>query len=167
MNVAGFYDESISNGLGWRAVLFVSGCHHHCPSCQNEKAQAFDYGSPIDEDDLLKRMKANSILQGLTFSGGEPFAEENVQGVLHFLKRVKEELPHFNFWCYSGYTYEELVARNDETTFEILKNIDVLVDGRFILALKDEELLFRGSSNQRLIDMKKTLKENKVIELSI
>lgn len=167
MNVAGFYDESISNGIGWRFVLFVSGCPHHCPSCQNQKAQSFEYGKAIDEDELLARIKDNSIISGVTFSGGEPLCPENIDGVLHFLKRVKEIKPNFNFWCYTGYTYEELIARNDNSVKEILNNIDVLVDGRFIEKLKDEELYFRGSSNQRLIDVKKTLKENKIVELSL
>lgn len=167
MNVAGFYDESISNGLGWRCVLFVSGCPHHCPSCQNLIAQDYTYGNEINEEELLERIKNNSILNGLTFSGGEPLCPENVAGVLHFLKRVKEIKPDFDYWCYTGYTFEELLSRKDDITNELLNNIDVLVDGRFIELLKNEELLFRGSSNQRLIDVKRTLKENKVVELSI
>ncbi len=167
MNVAGYYDESISNGLGWRFVLFVSGCPHHCPSCQNKIAQDYSYGKAINEEELLERIKNNSILKGVTLSGGEPLCKENIEGVLHFIKSVKKIRPELDYWCYSGYTYEELIARNDDVTKELLANIDVLVDGRFIEALKDEELYFRGSSNQRLIDMKKTLKENKIVELSL
>lgn len=167
MNVAGFYGESISNGIGWRCVLFVSGCPHHCPACHNLKAQDFNYGVMMNEEILLDKIKENSILNGLTVSGGEPLCPENIKGVLHFIKRVKEIRPEFNYWVYTGYTYEELLSRNDEVVKDLLNNIDVLVDGRFILALKDEELYFKGSSNQRLIDVKKTLKENKVVELSL
>ena len=167
MNIAGYYDESISNGIGWRFVLFVSGCPHHCPSCQNQVAQDYNYGKKINEEELLNRIKDNSILQGVTLSGGEPLCEENIQGVLHFIKSVKNIRPELDYWCYTGYTFEELINRNDEVTLELLKEIDVLVDGRFIESLKDEELYFRGSSNQRLIDMKTTFKEHKIIELSL
>lgn len=167
MNVAGFYEESISNGLGWRCVLFVSGCPHHCKGCQNLKAQNFSYGKEINEDELLEKIKDNSILNGLTFSGGEPLCKENIPGVLHFLYRVKEIRPEFNFWCYTGYTFEELMERNEPLLNEFLHSIDVLVDGRFIEEKKDPELFFRGSSNQRLIDLKRTFKENKIIELPL
>ena len=167
MNIAGFYDESIANGLGWRCVLFVSGCPHRCPSCQNKEAQDFNYGKPFEKDQYLERIKNNSILKGITFSGGEPLCEENVSGVLDFLFEVKKIRPEFNVWVYSGYTLEELLARNDQTTNTLLNNIDVLVDGRYVESLKDLDLYFRGSSNQRLIDMKKTIKENKILLLDL
>lgn len=165
MNMAGFYDESISNGLGWRAVMFCSGCPHHCPECQNPEAQNYKYGEPFNEDATIERMKENSILKGITLSGGEPLCPENIKDELHFVKRVKEEFPKFNVWCYSGYTYEELKNRNDETTNEMLKNIDVLIDGRFIQSKKDPELMFRGSSNQRVLNIPMCLKENKIVEV--
>ena len=82
MKIAGFYDESISNGLGWRAVLFVSGCPHHCPGCHNKEAQDFNYGEEFNEEEILKRIKENSILNGITISGGEPLCKENIPGVL-------------------------------------------------------------------------------------
>ncbi len=166
MNIAGIYDESISNGLGWRFVIFVSGCPHHCPSCQNEKAQDFNYGSILDEENILNRINNNSIIKGVTFSGGEPLCEENVATVYDLLMKIKKMRPELNYWCYTGYTFEELLSRNDKITTSLLKEIDVLVDGRFILALKDEELYFKGSSNQRIIDLKKTFQENKIVELS-
>ena len=167
MNIAGFYDESISNGLGWRCVLFVSGCPHRCPSCQNQKAQDFSYGKPFKKEEYLERIKNNSILKGITFSGGEPLCLENVKGVLDFLYEVKKIRPEFNYWVYTGYTLEELVERNDKITLELLNNIDVLVDGRFIENLKDPDLYFRGSSNQRLIDMKKTILNKKIVLLDL
>ena len=164
MKIAGFYDESISNGLGWRAVLFVSGCPHHCPGCHNKEAQDFNYGEEFNEEEILKRIKENSILNGITISGGEPLCKENIPGVLKFIKDVKEIRPEFNVWCYSGYTLDQLIDRNDEETNECLNQIDVLVDGRFVEEKKDPTLKFRGSSNQRILDLKPSLQTHKFIE---
>ena len=167
MKIAGFYDESISNGLGWRAVLFVSGCPHHCPGCHNKEAQDFNYGEEFNEEEILKRIKENSILNGITISGGEPLCKENIPGVLKFIKDVKEIRPEFNVWCYSGYTLDQLIDRNDEETNECLNQIDVLVDGRFVEAKKDPTLKFRGSSNQRILDLKQRLQTHKFIEYKL
>ncbi|CDD28417.1 anaerobic ribonucleoside-triphosphate reductase-activating protein [Clostridium sp. CAG:452] len=167
MKIAGFYDESISNGLGWRAVLFVSGCPHHCPGCHNKEAQDFNYGEEFNEEEILKRIKENSILNGITISGGEPLCKENVPGVLKFIKDVKEIRPEFNVWCYSGYTLDQLIDRNDEETNKCLNEIDVLVDGRFVEEKKDPTLKFRGSSNQRILDLKPSLQTHKFIEYKL
>ena len=167
MKIAGFYDESISNGLGWRAVLFVSGCPHHCPGCHNKEAQDFNYGEEFNEEEILERIKENSILNGITISGGEPLCKENIPGVLKFIKDVKEIRPEFNVWCYSGYTLDQLIDRNDEETNECLNQIDVLVDGRFVEAKKDPTLKFRGSSNQRILDLKPSLQTHKFIEYKL
>lgn len=167
MKIAGFYDESISNGLGWRAVLFVSGCPHHCPGCHNKEAQDFNYGEEFNEEEILKRIKENSILNGITISGGEPLCKENVPGVLKFIKDVKEIRPEFNVWCYSGYTLDQLIDRNDEETNKCLNEIDVLVDGRFVEEKKDPTLKFRGSSNQRVLDLKPSLQTHKFIEYKL
>lgn len=167
MKIAGFYDESISNGLGWRAVLFVSGCPHHCPGCHNKEAQDFNYGEEFNEEEILKRIKENSILNGITISGGEPLCKENIPGVLKFIKDVKEIRPEFNVWCYSGYTLDQLIDRNDEETNECLNQIDVLVDGRFVEEKKDPTLKFRGSSNQRILDLKQSLQTHKFIEYKL
>ena len=167
MKIAGFYDESISNGLGWRAVLFVSGCPHHCPGCHNKEAQDFNYGEEFNEEEILKRIKENSILNGITISGGEPLCKENIAGVLKFIKDVKEIRPEFNVWCYSGYTLDQLIDRNDEETNKCLSEIDVLVDGRFVEAKKDPTLKFRGSSNQRILDLKPSLQTHKFIEYKL
>ena len=166
MKMAGFYDESISNGLGWRAVLFCSGCPHHCPNCQNLEAQDFNYGQDFNEDEIINKIRENSIIKGVTLSGGEPLCMQNISDELHFVKRLKQERPNLNVWCYTGYTYEELKNRNDDTTNELLNNIDVLVDGRFVESKKDPDLMFRGSSNQRVLDIPKCLKENKIVEVS-
>lgn len=167
MKMAGFYDESISNGLGWRAVLFVSGCPHNCPGCHNKEAQNFNYGEEFHKDEIIQRIKENSILKGVTISGGEPLCKQNIGEVLDFIQTVKKEKPGFNIWCYSGYTLEELEARNDAVTNEVLKEIDVLVDGEFVEAKKIPGLKFRGSANQRILDMPKCIRENKIVEVPV
>lgn len=167
MKMAGFYDESISNGTGWRAVLFVSGCPHNCPGCHNKIAQDYNYGEEFDEAKILERIKSNSILNGITISGGEPLCKENISEVNKFIEDVKKEKPEFNVWCYTGYTLEQLKNRNDKVTNDTLKNIDVLVDGRFVEERKNPEIKFRGSDNQRLLDLKTCLKENRIVELGI
>ena len=167
MNMAGFYDESISNGLGWRAVLFVSGCPHHCPGCHNEVAQNYDYGKEFNEQEILERIQKNSILNGITISGGEPLCKENISEVGKFIQDVRKIKPNFDVWCYTGYTLEQLEARNDDTTNKVLQNIDVLVDGKFIQERKNPEIKFRGSDNQRILDIPKSLKEKKAIMLEI
>lgn len=167
MKMAGFYDESISNGLGWRAVLFVSGCPHHCPGCHNQQAQDYNYGEEFNKQKILSRIQENSILKGITISGGEPLCEENIAEVVDFIKDVKKIKPNFNIWCYTGYTMEELEKREDAATQEALNEIDVLVDGKFKETQKDPNLKFRGSKNQRIIDIKNTKKVHKVIELAI
>ncbi len=167
MKIAGFYDESISNGLGWRAVLFVSGCPHHCPGCHNEVAQNYDYGKEFNEQEILERIQKNSILNGITISGGEPLCKENISEVGKFIQDVRKIKPNFDVWCYTGYTLEQLEARNDDTTNKVLQNIDVLVDGKFIQERKNPEIKFRGSDNQRILDIPKSLKEKKAIMLEI
>lgn len=167
MKMAGFYDESISNGLGWRAVLFVSGCPHHCPGCHNPETQDYNYGTEFNKREILDRIANNSILKGVTLSGGEPLCKENIPELLDFVKDLKIEKPDFNIWCYSGYTMEELLARNDEVTNEMLKNIDVLVDGEFMLEKKNPTLKFRGSDNQRIVDVRQSINNNKVISLAV
>lgn len=166
MKMAGFYDESISNGLGWRAVLFVSGCPHNCPGCHNKEAQNFNYGKEFNKEEIIQRICENSILKGITISGGEPLCEQNIDSVIDFIKDVKKVKPNFNVWCYTGYTFEELMAR-DEKTAKALKNIDVLVDGEFMQNKKDPNLKFRGSSNQRILDVKSCINQNKIVEMAI
>lgn len=167
MNMAGFYDESISNGLGWRAVLFVSGCPHKCPGCHNKIAQDYNYGQKFNKEEIINRIMDNSILKGITISGGEPLCKENIPEVLDFIKEVKQKRPEFNVWCYTGYTLEQLEDREDELTNKCLNEIDVLVDGRFVEARKDPNLKFRGSSNQRIIDIHQSLSNHQVVQLAI
>ena len=166
MNYGEIKNYDIANGEGVRVSLFVSGCTHRCKGCFNEMTWDFNYGKPFTaetEDEILKMLEPYYI-DGLTLLGGEPMEKSNQQALLPFLRRVKEAYPHKNIWCYTGYTLEtDLLTGRARTEFtdEILSLIDVLVDGEFILEQKDISLAFRGSSNQRIIDMKKTLAEGK------
>ena len=161
MNYATIKTCDIANGTGVRVSLFVSGCTHHCPGCFNSQAWDFSYGEPFDEgvQDYLLSLLSRSYIDGLTLLGGEPFETENQRALLPFLERVKRELPEKTVWAYSGYTYEQLTGTGApvcEATAKILGLVDVLVDGRFIEEKKNIRLLFRGSENQRIIDMAKT-----------
>ena len=152
----------IANGEGVRVTLFVSGCTNHCKNCFQPQTWDFEFGRPFTaetEEELLAMLKPDYI-NGLTVLGGEPFEPSNQRSLLPFLRRVRETYPKKNIWCFSGFTYEELKTDGShprcEVTDEMLDQLDVLVDGRFVEELKDISLRFRGSSNQRLIDMKKS-----------
>ncbi len=169
MNIAEIKYRDIANGLGVRVSLFVSGCRHACKGCFNEIAWDFDFGKPYDkaaEDEILREL-APDYVDGLTLLGGEPFEPENRPELLGLLRRVRAELPEKSVWIYSGFTFEELTGKvpsrgGGADSEEMLSLTDVLVDGRFVYALKDITLRFRGSSNQRLIDVKKTLETGTV-----
>ena len=168
MNYATIKNCDVANGPGIRVSLFVSGCTHRCPGCFNEVAWDFNYGQPFDQGaiDLILSMLKPPHIKGLTILGGEPFEPSNQRGLLPFIRRVKERYPNKPLWCYSGYTLEELTGESRarcEVTDEMLALVDVLVDGRFILAKKNIRLRFRGSENQRLIDMNKTRAAGKVV----
>ena len=172
MNIAEIKTRDIANGLGVRVSLFVSGCRHACKGCFNEIAWDFDFGKPYDEsaENGILDALAPDYVEGLTLLGGEPFEPENRPQLLGLLRRVKKELPSKDVWIYSGFTFEELTGRTQplsrgygEDTMEMLRLTDVLVDGRFVYALKDITLRFRGSANQRLIDVPRTLAEGKVV----
>lgn len=150
MNYAEIKKVDIANGPGVRVSLFVSGCRNHCKGCFNPETWDFDYGRPFTratEDEIIKALRP-SWIQGLSILGGEPTEEENAAVLIPFLKRVRAALPDKDIWLYSGYTYEALRDK------EILTLADVLVDGPFLLELKDAGLAFRGSRNQRIIDLR-------------
>ena len=150
MNYAEIKKVDIANGPGVRVSLFVSGCRNHCKGCFNPETWDFDYGRPFTratEDEIIKALRP-SWIQGLSILGGEPTEEENAAVLIPFLKRVRAALPDKDIWLYSGYTYEALRDK------EILTLADVLVDGPFLLKQKDAGLAFRGSRNQRIIDLK-------------
>ena len=150
MNYAEIKKVDIANGPGVRVSLFVSGCRNHCKGCFNPETWDFDYGRPFTretEDEIIEALRP-SWIQGLSILGGEPTEEENAAVLIPFLKRVRAVLPNKDIWLYSGYTYEVLRDK------EILTLADVLVDGPFLLELKDAGLAFRGSRNQRIIDLR-------------
>ena len=170
MNYADIKYCDVANGKGVRVSLFVSGCTHHCKGCFNEETWNFHYGKPFTEEtekqvlDYLDK----SYIAGLSLLGGEPFEHVNQQGLLPLLRKVKARFPEKNIWCYSGYLFDEELKKESrarcEYTDEMLSMLDVLVDGRFEEDKKNITLLFRGSENQRLIDVKKSLEQDKVVE---
>lgn len=170
MNYGEIKNFDIANGEGVRVSLFVSGCTHHCKNCFNKDTWAFDYGEPFTketEDKIIKELTPDYI-SGLSLLGGEPFEPSNQEGLISLLRRVKRELPDKNIWCYTGYLFDkDLLGKSRarcEYTDEMLSYIDVLVDGEFVQELYSITLQFRGSSNQRIIDVKKSLAGGKVIE---
>ena len=161
----------IANGEGVRVTLFVSGCTNRCPHCFQPQTWAFDYGQPFTaeiEEQLLSMLKPDYI-SGLTLLGGEPFEPSNQEVLVPFLRRVREAYPKKTIWGFSGCTYEELLtpgsSHHCRWTAEMLSLLDVLVDGRFVEELKDISLRFRGSSNQRLIDLNQARQTGQIILL--
>ena len=154
---------SVSNGLGVRTVLWISGCNIHCKNCHNQSTWDFNSGIPFTEETIQELLYdlSKPYIKGLTLSGGHPLDPHNAPEVLKIVKRVKMVFPNKDIWIYSGYVWENIIK--DETLREILKYTDVLVDGAYIDELRDISLAFRGSSNQRIIDIPKSLEQNKVI----
>lgn len=170
MNIAGFVEETIVDGLGIRSTLYVSGCTHNCPGCHNPETHDFNYGKDYynEIDNIMNKIeKTYNVLDGITISGGDPLHQNNILCVYDFIQRIRKRFPKLNIWVYTGYTLEELFQRADELTTSILHNIDVLVDGRYIEKLKDLDLWFRGSSNQRIIDMNKTFENHEITLLEL
>lgn len=170
MNYGEIKKTDIANGSGVRVSLFVSGCRHHCKGCFNPETWDFCYGNKFTsdtEEEILSALKPDYI-EGLSLLGGEPFEPENAPRLLELLKRVRKEFPHKNIWCYSGYLFEELAGLTPSSAYtdisrEMLSLIDVLVDGEFVENLKNISLKFRGSENQRILDVKKSLMQNKAV----
>ncbi len=171
MNYGEIKKTDIANGTGVRVSLFVSGCTHHCKGCFNPETWNFEYGKPFTkevEEELLKALTPTHIT-GLTLLGGEPMEPSNQQVLVPFLRTVKAQFPNKTIWCYTGYTLEKdlLEGGNDtarcEVTDEFLSYLDVLVDGEFELDKKDIRLKFRGSSNQRILDVQASLKKGEAV----
>jgi len=187
VNYALIRKNDIANGEGVRVSLFVSGCRHRCKGCFNREAWDFDYGKPFGEAEIEEILKAcgHSHIAGLSLLGGEPFEPENREMLTKLCKEFKKRFPQKNIWCYTGFILEELVDAerlfeysanaatptdiphpDENTAVALLREIDVLVDGRFVQELKSPALKFRGSSNQRIIDVPATLKNGAVTLLS-
>ena len=168
MNYAKINKNDIANGIGVRVTLFVSGCTHHCKGCFNSEAWDFNYGDPftVDTENEILEALAPDWIDGLTLLGGEPMEPDNQRALLQFMKKIKEKYPKKTIWCFTGYTLDEELLKTSrarcEVTDEMLSLIDVLVDGEFVEELKDISLRFKGSSNQRLIDLKPTLETGEI-----
>lgn len=158
-NYAGIIKDDFNNGKGIGLTIFLQGCTHHCPHCQNESTWDFKGGNPFTDeilDEVVEYVKTHTYITRLTLSGGDPL--DNKDTTLKIIKRFKKDLPNIKIWVYTGYTYENIDKK-------ILEDIDILVDGLYVDSLRDVTLYFKGSSNQRVIDIKKSLKENKVIRV--
>lgn len=162
LQVAGFLDNSLTNGQGLRSVLFVSGCNHRCDGCHNESMQDFTYGDKILMEEVLQRIKNNiPVIKGVTFSGGEPLEQAQV------LSKLASDIKklNLNIWCYTGFTFEEIINNisYNKQWMKLLNQIDILVDGKFEESKKDSKLRYKGSSNQRIIDVKRSLEKSEVV----
>lgn len=168
MNYGNIKFCDIANGEGVRTSLFVSGCTHHCKNCFNPETWDFSYGKPFTEqttEEILKSLKPEHI-NGLTLLGGEPMEIANQKALLPLTEKVKKLYPSKTIWCYTGYLFEDLLPGgkvNAPWTKSLLQNIDIIVDGEFVDKLKDISLRFKGSSNQRIIDVKQSLAQNTVV----
>lgn len=169
MNYAKIKKHDIANGPGVRVSLYVSGCTHHCRNCFNPETWDFASGQPFDEAaerEILEALKP-SYIRGLSLLGGEPFEPENRPALIELVKKVRETFPEKSVWCYTGYDYEKdiLTGRvgSPESSDELLSLIDVLVDGEFVEEQKVIDLRFRGSLNQRIIDVRKSLAEDETV----
>lgn len=160
IKIAGVTKESIVDGEGIRFVIWVQGCKHNCKGCQNKETHDFSGGKLVDVEDIKKEIDNLNIQRGITISGGEPF--EQAVECMEIAKYTKEL--GYSVWVYTGYTFEELVK--DEVKLKFLQQVDILVDGKFKIEERDLSLNFRGSRNQRIIDVQKSLKEKEVVEVA-
>ena len=165
MNYADIKRVDVANGPGVRVSLFVSGCTHHCKECFNPETWDFSFGTPFGEKQVeeILSLLSRSYIRGLSLLGGEPFEPQNQRAVLELVERVRRELPEKDIWCYTGYLFEPLAeGKVGEHSRELLSQLDILVDGPFVLEKKDLGLRFRGSSNQRIIDVPASLRDGNV-----
>lgn len=168
MNYGEIKSFDIANGEGVRVSLFVSGCTHHCKNCFNKETWDFNFGKPFTKEveDSIIEMLASNYIDGFSLLGGEPFEPQNQRVLTPFLKRIKENFPNKSIWCYTGYLFDdELLSESRarcECTDEMLSLIDVLVDGEFVQDLYNITLAFRGSENQRIIDVQKSLETGEI-----
>lgn len=172
MNYATIKPFDVANGPGVRVSLFVSGCTHHCKNCFNAEAWDFNYGQPFTDDTLETIIKAlePDYIEGFSLLGGEPFEPQNQKVLCEVLEKIKSTYPKKTVWCYSGYTFDTDLLSGRLCDFAITKRmldcIDILVDGKFVEEKKDLSLRFKGSANQRIIDVQSSLKEGKIIRWS-
>ena len=159
LDLSGIVSDSIVDGPGIRTTIFSQGCPHHCPGCHNPETWDFGCGTPMEEETLVKIVQSNPLCRGVTFSGGEPFAQ--AAGFARLAKLLKEK--GYEVASYTGYTFDDLLSGSEDQK-NLLASIDILIDGPFVLSLKSLETVFRGSSNQRILDVKKSLAAGKAIQ---
>lgn len=159
LRIAGTVQDSIVDGPGIRFVIFTQGCPHHCPGCHNPQTHDFAGGYEVNSEELIQKMEENPLLSGVTFSGGEPFCQ--AEALVPIAEAVKAAGKHL--MVYTGYLYEQLLAMKDPFVQRLLELADVLVDGPFILAERNLTLQYRGSENQRVIDLKKTKEAGEIV----
>ena len=169
MNYATIKPVDIANGPGVRVSLFVSGCTHHCKGCFNAQAWDFQYGDPFTEEvqEQIFSYLDHDYMEGITLLGGEPMEPENQEGLLPFVRELKRRFPEKSIWCFTGYDFEKDILgsmmKTSQTTRELVPLFDVMVDGKFEEELRNLSLKFRGSENQRILDVKKSLAEGKAV----
>lgn len=162
MNIAGINFESVVDGDGVRVVVFISGCYHNCKGCHNPTSHPFTAGQIFTEklqDEIIAYIQNTPFISGLTLSGGDPMY--SAKDIIPFVTRLKQEIPNISIWVYSGFTYEEIQKESD--MFNLLKLCDVLVDGEFILEQRDVTLPYKGSRNQRIIDIQKSIEVQEIV----
>ena len=163
IRLSGIANNSITDGPGIRYAIFTQGCKHACEGCHNHTTHDMNGGYEQDIQSLISEIAEDELLDGITLSGGDPFFQ--VEQSIYLITEVKKVRPDLNIWGYSGFTVEQIIK--DPNKLELLKLMDVLIDGRFEQELRDLTLKFKGSSNQRLVDVKETLKQSKVIEVNL
>lgn len=166
MRIASTVNDSIVDGPGLRFTIFVQGCHHHCPGCHNPQTHSYDGGQEMSIDELFEMISANPLLDGVTFSGGEPF--DQALELAELGRRIKAHMPHLNIITYTGYRFEYLAHPMAPSKYTHLLNVtDILIDGPFVKGERSLELRFRGSRNQRVLDCKTSYKLGKAVEIDI
>lgn len=165
IKLAGLVADSIVDGPGFRFTIFTQGCPHRCPGCHNPRTHDFEGGRYADCDKIIEKIQQNKLTSGVTFSGGEPFCQP--EPCAYMAKRLKEL--GYHLMCYTGYTFEQLVemSQKDEKIKEFLSELDIIIDGRFISEQKSRELKFKGSKNQRTLDVKESIKQGRAVEIEI
>lgn len=178
MNIAGVYYESVNDGEGMRTVIFVSGCSHNCYNCHNPNTHDINYGIEFTnelKEEIFDNIEKRPFISGITISGGDPLHENNAETVCNLIAEIRERFPDKNIWLYTGYKYENIfcpVVTDDlnierdkliDNRINAVKMCDVVIDGRYVDELRDVTLMWRGSSNQRVIDVKKSLEEDRIV----
>ncbi len=159
ISILNIIEDTMVDGPGFRTSIYCAGCRHQCPGCHNPQSWDFEGGHAVSTDEVMRIVEADAYTHGVTFTGGDPMYQP--EGFTDLARAIRERTPKKDIWCYTGFLYEQLL--NNPRQRALLEQIDVLVDGPFVKSQRDETLLFRGSRNQRIIDVKKTLATGRVV----